>query len=494
MIKSLLIANRGEIAVRIARTARRMGIRTYAVRTDKEPDAAYLSAADDAIDFPGGQSHTPEFLDMHTLVSLAKQHRIQAIHPGYGYLSENARFAELCRQQRIVFVGPPAEAIAQMGDKTTARAIAVQCGVPVPGGSPGTVPNVGEALAVARKIGYPVIVKAVSGGGGRGMRIVQSEADMPAMFALAANEAQVAFNDPSLFMEKYLDGPRHIEVQIVGDAYGHVIHLGERECSIQRKHQKLVEEAPSPALDDTLRQRMGEAAVKLAKAVGYQSLGTVEFLLDPQGGFYFMEMNTRIQVEHPVTEMVTGLDLVELQLLVASKARLPLAQDQVKFNGWAIECRINAEDPQAGFTPCTGKVRGLRIPQSAHVRIDTGIRQGSEITPWFDSMVAKLIVHAPDRAKAIDRSLHALDRFHVKGIKTTVPFAKAVLNHPVFRSGKANTSFVDTQMTDTVHRAGHEELLAALLVVYNHLHDTTPPVASDTAIDPWVLNKRIKNL
>ena len=494
MIKTLLIANRGEIAVRIARTARRMGVRTFGVRTAKEPEAVYLSEVDQVIDFPVSDDNIPEFLNMDVLVSLAKQHRIQAIHPGYGYLSENAQFARLCEQGKILFVGPSSQVIENMGDKTIARTIAARCGVPVLGGSKGALSDVAEALEVASQVGYPVIVKASSGGGGRGMRIVREPSQMAEMFANAANEAKVAFNDPSLFVEKYLDDPKHIEVQIVADAFGHVVHLGERECSIQRKHQKLLEEAPSPAIDEGLRARMGQAAVALAKEVGYQSLGTVEFLLDAHGGFYFMEMNTRIQVEHPVTEMITGLDLVELQILIASGKRLPMTQEQVKLNGWAIECRINAEDTQAGFAPCTGKIKGLRIPQSAHVRIDTGIRPGSEITPWFDSMVAKLIVHAPTREQAIERTLQALEQFHVKGIKTTVPFAKAVLAHPVFKSGKATTSFVEKQMGDMVYRAEHEAVLAALVAVYQHLHATTPPLASEAAIDPWVLKKRIRNL
>ncbi len=494
MIKSLLIANRGEIAVRIARTARRMGVRTYGVRTVKEPDAVYLSEVDEIVDFPQTEENIPEFLNMDALVSLARQHKIKAIHPGYGYLSENSQFARLCEQHKILFIGPSSEVIEKMGDKTIARTIAAGCGVPVLGGSKGALHDVKEALDVAKKVGYPVIVKAASGGGGRGMRIVREASQMEEMFANAANEAKVAFNDPTLFVEKYLDDPKHIEVQIVADGSGHVVYLGERECSIQRKHQKLLEEAPSPALDDKLRARMGQAAVALAREVGYQSLGTVEFLLDAKGNFYFMEMNTRIQVEHPVTEMITGLDLVELQILIVSGKKLPMKQEDVKLDGWSIEVRVNAEDTQAGFAPCTGKIKGLRIPHSGHVRIDTGIRAGSDITPWFDSMVAKLIVHAPTREQAIDRALKALDQFHVKGIKTTIPYAKAVLSHPDFQSGKATTSFIEKQMKDVSLKDDMEALLASLVAVYQHAHIVTPPMASEAAIDPWVLKKRIKNL
>lgn len=494
MIKSLLIANRGEIAVRIARTARRMGVRTYGIRTVKEPEAVYLSEVDEVIDFPQTDDNIPEFLNMDVLVELAKENKIQAVHPGYGYLSENSRFAALCEQNKIVFVGPSSQVIEKMGDKTIARTIAIDSGVPVLGGSQGALADVKEALEVAKTVGYPVIVKAASGGGGRGMRIVREPSQMEEMFANAANEAKVAFNDPSLFLERYLDNPKHIEIQIVADSHGNVVHLGERECSIQRKHQKLLEEAPSPALSEELRARMGEAAVSLAKKVGYQSLGTVEFLLDSKGEFFFMEMNTRIQVEHPVTEMITGLDLVELQILVASKKKLPLTQKQVKLDGWSIEIRINAEDTQSNFAPCTGKIKGLRIPQSAWVRIDTGIRPGSDITPHFDSMIAKLIVHGPTREKVIERTIEALEEFHVKGIKTSIPYAKAVLSHPDFKAGTATTSFVEKQMAGVDLRNDLEALLASLVVVYEHVHATTPPQSSESPIDPWVLKKRLRNL
>jgi acetyl-CoA carboxylase biotin carboxylase subunit len=326
------------------------------------------------------------------------------------------------------------------------------------------------------------------------MRIVRTDADMQQLFKTASSEAQNAFNDPSVFIEKYLENPKHIEMQIVADNFGNVVHLGERECSVQRKHQKLLEEAPSPALNNKLRSQMAKAAIALAKAVKYQSLGTVEFLLDRSCNFFFMEMNTRIQVEHPVTEMITGLDLVELQIRIASGERLTVTQKDIRLNGWAIECRINAEDVQANFAPCMGSIRNLRLPQGNHIRIDTGIVPGSEITPWFDSMIAKLIVHGQTRAEAIELALASLQQFHVKGIKTTIPFCKAVLHNEAFRSGNFDTSFIETQLESTVYREESEELLAALLSIYTHTHETTPIISSETAIDPWVLNKRIRHL
>jgi acetyl-CoA carboxylase biotin carboxylase subunit len=494
MIKSILIANRGEIAIRIARTARLLGIRTYAIRTVKEPTAVYLSEVDEVVDFPQTEGRIPEFLDAETIVELARAKGIEAVHPGYGYLSENADFAGRCRQAGILFVGPSPEVISAMGDKITAKSIAERCGIPMLGGSRGSVTDVEQAVIVASRIGYPVIIKAAAGGGGRGMRIVREEANMQPQFQMASSEALNAFNDSSVFIEKYLENPKHIEIQIVADNFGNVVHLGERECSIQRKHQKLLEEAPSSALDDTLRDKMAQAAIRLAKEVGYQSLGTVEFLLDKERNFFFMEMNTRIQVEHPVTEMITGLDLVELQLLIVSGEKLPIRQADVQLTGWAIECRINAEDVQADFAPFLGTIGSIRLPRGENIRVDTGVQSGSEITPWFDSMIAKLIVHGSNRAQAIHEALKALQQFHIRGIKTTIPFCKAVLHHSSFQSGDFDTSFIETELQSMVYREDSEELLAALLAVYRHNHEITPLLESGVAIDPWVLNKRIRHL
>ncbi len=498
MIKSLLIANRGEIAVRIARTAKRMGIKTYAIRTKKEPNAVYLQKVNEIVDFPDTDGSIPEFLDIKNLVKIAVDHNIEAMHPGYGYLSENPDFAAACRDAGIVFVGPSPEIIHAMGDKIVAKEIAQRSNVPMLGGTLGGIPTVEAAIAEANRIGYPVIIKAATGGGGRGMRVCHSEAEVKPNYELCTQEALTAFNDPTVFIEKYLENPKHIEFQIVADKFGNVIHLGERECSIQRKHQKLLEEAPSPALNEELRERMAGAAVRLAKEAKYESLGTVEFLLDASGNFYFMEMNTRIQVEHPVTEMITGLNLVELQLLIASGEKLPVTQEEVKLNGWAIECRINAEDVQNGFTPSIGIIKNLRLPSDNHIRIDSGVRVGTEITPFFDSMIAKLIVHGTDRNDAIEKALHSLRHFVVMGVKTTIPFDKAVLHNEVYRGGDFNTSFIETCMDSLVYNEEHEELIAALVAVSNYNQDSD--FSGDTvdqqerSVDPWVMQKRIRHL
>ena len=443
MIKSVLIANRGEIAIRIARTARRMGIKTYVVRTAKEPEAVYLSAADAVINFPETDGNIPEFLDIDRLVGLAREYKIDSLHPGYGYLSENAELAERCRDNGIVFIGPSPEVIRLMGDKVAAKGIAAQSGVPMLGASQGAVHTLDEARKIAKRLGYPVIIKAVSGGGGRGMRIVHHQDELEQLYKIATAEAQVAFNDPSVFIEKYLENPKHIEFQIVADNYGNVVHLGERECSIQRKHQKLMEEAPSPALDERLRKKMAAAAVSLAKQAGYQSLGTVEFLLDHQKHFYFMEMNTRIQVEHPVTEEITGIDLVELQFNIAAGRKLPLRQSQIHLNGWSIECRINAENPAKNFMPCPGKLGQIHLPGGFGVRVDTAIYGGCEISPYYDSMAAKVIVHDRTRQGAIQKMRSALGELVLEGITTNLDFQFQILDDEDFINGNFDTSFIE---------------------------------------------------
>lgn len=494
-INSILIANRGEIAIRIAHTAKKMGIQSIGIRTQKEPNAHYLTQVDKVVDFPEREKNDiPEFLDIESLVLLAKRNKIDAIHPGYGYLSENAQFAIRCTEEGIIFIGPSPRVIQNMGDKIIAKEIAAKGKVPMLGGSEGSVDTLDEALDVAKKIGYPLIIKASAGGGGRGMRIVRKQSEMKQMYFSASSEALSAFNNPSVFIEKYLENPRHIEVQIVADSYGNVIHLGERDCSVQRKHQKLLEEAPSPALDEKLRKKITDAAVSLSKEAGYVSLGTVEFLLDKNKNFYFMEMNTRVQVEHPVTEMITGLDLIELQIRVANGEELPITQDDVKLNGWAIECRINAEDAQAGFSPYLGVIKALRIPEGEGVRIDTGVVAGSEITSYFDSMVAKLIVHAEDRESAISKTLQALNEFQVKGIKTTIPFDKAVLHNEVFRKGEFDTSFIEKDMDSMVYREKDEELFAALFSVDNFKKKNTLQDSSEESVDLWMLKNRINNM
>ncbi len=392
-MKSLLVANRGEIAVRIIRTARKMGIKTYAIRTAKEPSALYLEHADEVVDFIPNTEGIPEFLDIEGIISLAKANKIEAVHPGYGFLAESPYFAQRCDEEKIIYVGPSADAIYKMGNKTIAKQLAKKYNVPLVEGSAKNLKSVDEALSIAEKIAYPVILKAAAGGGGRGMRIVNKPEEMEKMFNMASNEAQKAFNDASIFIEKYVRKPRHIEFQVIGDKHGNIVHLGERECSIQRKHQKLIEEAPSAALNESLRKKMGEAAIEIARSVKYYSAGTVEFLLDADNNFYFMEMNTRIQVEHPVTEMVTGLDLIEQMIRVARGEKLSFAQKDIHINGWAIECRVNAEDVQSNFSPNMGIIEKMHLPAGKNIRIDTGIREGSEITPFFDSMIAKIICY-----------------------------------------------------------------------------------------------------
>lgn len=494
-IHSILIANRGEIAIRIARTAKKMGIESVGIRTQKEPNAFYLSQVDRILDFPEREKNDiPEFLDIESLVLLAKRNKIDAIHPGYGYLSENAQFAVRCTEEGIIFIGPSPRVIQNMGDKIVAKEIAAKGKVPMLGGSKGSVDTLDEALDIAKQIGFPLIIKACAGGGGRGMRIVRKQSEMKQMYFSAASEALSAFNNPSVFIEKYLENPRHIEIQIVADTFGNVIHLGERECSVQRKHQKLLEEAPSPALDEALRKKMTDAAVSLAKEAGYISLGTVEFLLDKDKNFYFMEMNTRVQVEHPVTEMITGLDLIELQIRVANGEKLPISQEDVKLNGWAIECRINAEDVQAGFSPYLGVIKALHIPYGEGIRIDSGVVVGSEITPFFDSMVAKLIVHAKDRKTVISKTLQALNEFQIKGIKTTIPFDKAVLHNKAFESGNFDTSFIEKDMDSMVYQEKDEELLAALFAVDHFEQQNKPQENTKENPDLWTLRNRMNNM
>lgn len=494
-IKSILIANRGEIAIRIAQTARKMGIRSVGISTQKEPNAYYLNFVDIIIDFPEREKNDiPEFLDIENLVLLAKRNKIDAIHPGYGYLSENAQFAVRCTEEGIIFIGPSPRIIHNMGDKIIAKEIAAKGKVPLVSGSDGPVETLDDALEVAKKIGFPLIIKACAGGGGRGMRIVRKKTEMKRMYFSASSEALSAFNNPAVFIEKYVENPRHIEVQIVADSHGNVIHLGERECSVQRKLQKLLEEAPSPALDDKLRKKMTDAAVSLAKKAGYVSLGTVEFLLDKNNDFYFMEMNTRIQVEHPVTEMITSLDLVELQIRVANGEKLPITQDDVKLNGWSIECRINAEDAQANFSPCLGTVKAMRLPVGEGVRIDKGIVSGSEITPFFDSMIAKLIVHAKDRTTAIAKMLEALKAFQIRGLKTTIPFHKAVLHNESFIKGDFNTSFIEKDMDSLVYREENEELYAALVAVSLYERSNKSQEWHTEELDLWTLRNRMNNI
>ncbi len=495
-IKRILIANRGEIAIRIMKTAKRMGIETVAIKTAIEPSALYLSYASIVFDNSEDESEIPVFLNIERLIEIAKLTECNAVHPGYGFLAENAYFADKCLDNNLIFIGPSPDSIYKMGNKTIARRIALTGKIPIASGSNGNISNEEEAIKIAEKIGYPVIIKAASGGGGRGMRIVRNPDDMEKMFIIASREAEKAFNDPSVFIEKYIDNPKHIEFQILGDKKGNIIHLGERECSIQRKHQKLLEEAPSSALDDKLREEMGMMAVKLAKAVGYYSAGTVEFLLDSERNYYFMEMNTRIQVEHPVTEEITGIDLIEQQILIAEGEELKIRQEDVGFNGWAIECRINAEDVQAGFAPDPGKIEKLNLPDDDYVRIDTGVIEGSSIVSSYDSMIAKLIIKGKDRRDAIKKCKFTLDKVWIKGVKTTLPFFRMLIRHPKFINGTFTTSFIEKDLDQYYFNSEYEEMLAAWLATKLYVEENLSgnninlDFKESREINPWLLNKR----
>lgn len=443
MFKKVLIANRGEIAVRIIRACRELGIQTAAVYSKADKDALHVTLADEAYCI-GPAAATDSYLNMTNLLSTATLIEADAIHPGYGFLAENADFAELCADCGIKFIGPTPEAILKMGDKTTARDTMKVAGVPVVPGTEGIIEDIGLATKKAAEIGYPVIVKATAGGGGKGMRVVYSEEELKKAISLAQQEAQANFGNSGVYLEKFLEKPRHIEIQVLADEHGNVIHLGERDCSIQRRYQKLIEEAPSPALDEKLRAEMGEAAVLAAKSVDYASAGTIEFLLDRHGRFYFMEMNTRIQVEHPVTEEITGIDLVKEQILVAAGKPLSVKQEDVEFNGWSIECRINAERPDKNFMPSPGKIDLYLAPGGIGVRVDSACYQGYEISPYYDSMVAKLIVWGADRKEALNRMSRALDEFAVHGVHTTIPFHRKLLKHPKFVEGDFHIQFLET--------------------------------------------------
>ncbi len=446
MFKKILIANRGEIALRIIQACRELGIETVAVHSTADVDSLHVTYADEDICI-GPPASADSYLNIGSVIAAAEITGAEAIHPGYGFLAENAHFAEVLAECKLGWIGPRPETIRAMGDKANARRLAVEAGVPVLPGSTDPLPDAATAKHLADDVGYPVILKAAAGGGGRGMRIVDEAADLERQFATASEEASRAFGDGSMYLEKYLTAPRHVEFQIFGDREGTIVHLGERECSIQRRHQKLLEESPSVALDQPLRDRMGAAAVALAKAVGYENAGTVEFLLDGDGSFYFMEMNTRIQVEHPVTEMVLGIDLVKEQLRVAAGEKLSY-RSGLKPRGHVIECRINAEDPET-FRPSPGRMETLHLPGGPGVRVDTHAYQEYVIPPFYDSMVAKLIVRGQNRVEAIERTRRALDFFVVEGIKTTVPLHKKILSDEAFRRGDFSTSFMDGFFTRT---------------------------------------------
>ena len=443
MIKKILIANRGEIALRVIRACKELGINTVAVYSEADRECLHVRFADEAVCI-GSSPPSESYLNIPRIISAAEITDSDGVHPGYGFLAENAEFAEICGSSKLNFIGPSAEMISRMGDKIYAKNIMKSAGVPVIPGSERGVRDEKEALGLAKEIGFPVILKAAAGGGGRGMRIVRNDEELSQAFAMAHTEAQAAFGNPTLYMEKYFDKPRHIEVQLLGDGKGQVIALGERECSIQRKHQKLIEESPSPVVDASLRKRMVDAAVAGAKAVGYRSAGTVEFLLDESGQFYFMEMNTRIQVEHPVTEMVYGIDLLKEQIRVAAGGSLKEIHAAIEPKGHAIECRINAEDPAKGFRPAPGTITSFHVPGGFGIRVDTHAYAQYNIPPFYDSLLAKIISHGYDREEALNQMTRALEEFIIEGIPTTIPFHQQILTNDKFIQGDFNTRFLET--------------------------------------------------
>ena len=448
MFDKILIANRGEVALRVMRAARELGVKTVAVYSTADADTYPVRYADEAVCIGPAQA-TKSYLVMSNIIAAAKNTGAQAIHPGYGFLAENAAFARACADNGLVFIGPSPECIESMGDKSTARETMKRCGVPTVPGSDGCIDTAAEAKAFADRVGYPVLIKATAGGGGKGMREVHNPADLESQYLAARAEAGAAFGNDGVYLEKLVQRPRHVEIQVLGDNFGNRIALCERDCSVQRRHQKLIEEAPSPALSDSLRRAMSVAAVKAVRAVDYRSAGTVEFLLAPDGQFYFMEMNTRVQVEHPVTEQITGTDIIKEQIRIAAGEPMSCA-NRAPFTpfGHAMEFRINAEDPEAGFRPCPGTITRFEPPTGPGVRLESYVREGSVISPYYDSLVAKLIVYGQTREEVIARGRRALDEFVIEGIKTTLPFHRRVLDNEVFCAGQATTDFIETQMGD----------------------------------------------
>jgi acetyl-CoA carboxylase biotin carboxylase subunit len=477
----VLIANRGEIAVRVIRTCREMGVRSVAVFSEADRESLHVLLADEAV-LLGPPVAAESYLAIDRIIAAARRTGAEAIHPGYGFLAENAGFAEACAAAGLVFIGPPASAIRAMGDKVAARALAVRLEVPVVPGVERPLGDDAEAVRVAAEVGYPVMIKAALGGGGKGMRLVRAPGELAPALRAARSEAGAAFGDAAVYIERYIEEPRHIEIQVLADGHGGVVHLGERECSIQRRHQKLIEESPSPFVDDGLRYRLGEAARRITAAAGYTNAGTVEFLVDPDRKFYFLEMNTRLQVEHPVTEFVTGRDLVKHQLEIAAGQKLGFGQDDVVRRGWALECRINAEDPYAGFIPSPGRITTLRPASGPWVRDDSGVYSGCTIPRFYDTLMSKLVVWGPDRETAIARMTRALAEHKVVGVQTTISILQHVMRHPDFVAGRLSTHFLDRMMSvDRVEAGGRRRtvaLMAAALAAYDRAGKQAPTPAS----------------
>jgi acetyl-CoA carboxylase biotin carboxylase subunit len=464
MFKKILIANRGEIAVRIIRAAKELGIDSIAIYHEVDKEMPFVQYAEYAYKL---ESETPKagYLDIQQIIDIAKKSGAEAIHPGYGFLSENAKFSQACADAGIKFIGPKAHAIEVMGNKTSARKLMSKAGVPIVPGTQEKIIDIEKAKIIAKELGYPVLLKAAAGGGGKGMRKVFKEEDITDSFDAAQRESLKAFGDDSIYLEKFIENPKHIEFQIIADEHGNYVHLGERDCSVQRRHQKVIEEAPSTVLDTELRQKMGEVAINAAKACGYVNAGTIEFLFDKNRNFYFLEMNTRLQVEHPVTEWITGIDLAKEQICIAAGEPLSFKQEEITFRGHSIECRIYAEDPFNNFLPDTGRIKYLREPGGKGIRIDSGVETGTEISIYFDPLLAKLVSWGKDRLEAISRMERALQHYRIKGLKTTIPFELAVMQHPEFRYGYFDTGFIENSFDFDVlkkMKAEHDELIAAI--------------------------------
>ena len=487
MFNKVLIANRGEIAVRIIRTCREMGIQTVVVYSEVDQTAPHVLEADEAVGV-GSAEPKQSYLNIDRLLEAARQTGAEAIHPGYGFLAENSEFADRCQQANIVFIGPPAQAIRDLGNKTVARMIMSRAGVPIIPGLDQTSEDLQLFSREAERLGYPVIIKAAAGGGGKGMRTVSDPGDLSETFQSCKSEAEKAFGDASLYLEKHLEGPRHVEFQILADSFGNVVHLYERECSIQRRHQKVIEETPSPALTPDLRHQMGQAAVAAARASGYVNAGTVEFLLDREGNFYFLEVNTRLQVEHPITEVTTGLDLVRCQLEIAAGQALTFRQEEIQPRGWAIECRIYAEDPEAQFLPSPGKILTLREPSGPGIRLDSGIRAGFEVPMEYDPILSKLIVYAENREAARQRMIRALENCVILGISTTIPFLLEVFKSAEFREGRTRTDFIDRHFEGWKPDRGKADLARIAFAAHDRCRVRTPTGEKASAPDrlsPW---------
>jgi acetyl-CoA carboxylase biotin carboxylase subunit len=442
VFKRILVANRGEIALRIFRACRELGVEVVAIYSEADRGAAYLELADEAY-CVGPPKAADSYLKIDRVISAAEIGNVQAIHPGYGFLAENAHFAEVCRSCEIEFIGPTHEAMSLLGDKNAARKLAKEVGVPTVPGSDGLVEDEAQAVSLAHKLGFPVLIKASAGGGGRGMRVALNDLALKAAIQQAQAEAEAAFGNADIYLEKYIENPRHVEVQVIADRFGNAVHLWERDCTMQRRHQKLIEESPGPRLDPKTREAMCNAAVQLVRAADYYNAGTVEFVVDPSGNYYFIEMNARIQVEHPVTEMVTGIDLIKAQILVASGEKLPFRQEDVVQRGVAMECRINAEDPDKRFRPTPGTITKLRVPGGFGVRFDSHVHEGYVVSPYYDSMIGKLIVHQPTRQEAIACMKRALCELHIEGVKTTIPIHEKILSHAAFNESQVDTTFIE---------------------------------------------------